>query len=324
VAGLARTSGANELFEIFARYGCRDFRSIGHKASYVANGWRTLQCIGWQHAEPVLRSLTYALLNHEGEPNPAENDLAPDRPWRRNRELAAKIRNGWQAGKADQEATGELLVTLREASDAEASVKVVQLLNRGVSPQSVYDALFIGAGELLMRQPGIVALHAVTSTNALHFAYQTATSDQTRRLLLLQNASFLPLFRQAMHGRGEVGQLQIDLLEPIALEGDHAQASLEIFGDVSQNRTQAASKVLAYLADQGRARDLINAARRLVFLKGDDSHDYKFSSAALEDYYHVSPAWRDRFLASSMFSLRGAADRDNALVQRTRAAFQSG
>jgi hypothetical protein len=65
VAGLARSSGAQEVFELFARYGARDFRDIGHKAIYVANSWRTLQNIGWQHAEPVLRSLAYALLEHE-------------------------------------------------------------------------------------------------------------------------------------------------------------------------------------------------------------------------------------------------------------------
>ena len=42
----------------------------------------------------------------------------------------------------------------------------------------------------------------------------------------------------------------------------------------------------------GRAEPLMNMARRLVFLKGTDAHDYKFSSAVLEDYAHVSPAWR--------------------------------
>jgi hypothetical protein len=82
VASLARTASANELFELFVRFGCRDFRSIGHKAIFVSNAFRTLHCIGWRFAEPVLRSLAYALLNHTDEPNPAENDLAPDRPGR--------------------------------------------------------------------------------------------------------------------------------------------------------------------------------------------------------------------------------------------------
>src|ERR1044071_8524642 len=94
VTALARSASAQELFEIFCRYGARDFREIGHKAIYVANSWRTLQFIGWQHAEPVLRSLAYALLDHDGE-NPAKNDAAPDRPWRRNQTLAARIHGDW-------------------------------------------------------------------------------------------------------------------------------------------------------------------------------------------------------------------------------------
>ena len=79
VAALARTAGANEVYELFFRFGARDFRAIGHKAIYVANSWRTLQCIGWQHAEPVLRSLAYALLNSEGDGNPSQKD-DPRRP----------------------------------------------------------------------------------------------------------------------------------------------------------------------------------------------------------------------------------------------------
>ena len=61
--------------------------------------------------------------------------------------------------------------------------------------------------------------------------------------------------------------------------------------------------------------------RRLIFTKGRDSHDYKFSSAALEDFYHTTPAWRERYLATAMFNLRGANDQDNTLIQRTRAAL---
>ena len=63
------------------------------------------------------------------------------------------------------------------------------------------------------------------------------------------------------------------------------------------------------------------AARRLIFSKGADSHDYKFSSAVLEDYYHASPAWRDRLLAASLMLLPSSGERDNQLVRRTRAAL---
>ena len=67
----------------------------------------------------------------------------------------------------------------------------------------------------------------------------------------------------------------------------------------------------------------MDTARMLVFLKGNDAHDYKFSSAILEDYYHVSPKWRDACLAADSFMLPSSTDRDNSLVQRTRAALNA-
>jgi hypothetical protein len=54
---------------------------------------------------------------------------------------------------------------VRGAND-DSCDKAAELIARGASPQSIWDALFVGAGELLVRQPGIVALHAVTTTNA--------------------------------------------------------------------------------------------------------------------------------------------------------------
>src|SRR6185503_17007332 len=88
IVGLARTAGAHEIYGILCRYGARDFREIGHKEIYVANSFRTLEAIGWQHAEPVLRSLTYAILDRAGtKENPAKADLSADRPFRHNLEL---------------------------------------------------------------------------------------------------------------------------------------------------------------------------------------------------------------------------------------------
>ena len=318
-AGLARSAGAAEVFELMWRYGSRDWRSIGHKAIFVTNSWRTLQCVGWQHAEPVLRSLAYALLNREGEAgNPAKSDYAADRPGRRNAERVAKIRPEWQSGEDSAEATAELLKTLREGSEDDAPDKVVELLNRGASPRCLWDALLAAAGEMPMRKPGIVTLHAVTSTNALRFAFDASGSDETRRMLLLQNAAFLPLFRRAM---GKADEHPIDRIEPVPLAEPGPKALEEIFADVGRDRAAAAGKTLTYLKDHPQPRELIDAARLLVFMKGTDSHDYKFSSALLEDYAHLSPGWRDRYLAAGMYLLRGSGAPDNKLVERTRAAL---
>lgn len=317
VTALARSASAQEVFELFCRYGARDFRDIGHKAIYVANSWRTLQCIGWRHAEPVLRSLAYALLYHDGSANPARSALEPDLPGRRNLERLKQIRPDWRAGAVDGQATLALLDTLREGSAGDASDKVVELLNRGVAAQSVWDALFAGASELLMRKPGIGTLHAVTSTNALHYAWQNTTNDETRRFLLLQNAAFLPLFR----GSVQTG-VRVDQFEPLPPKAAGADALPEIFAEISQDRLAAARKALAWLKTNPAPNEFIGTARRLVFFKGSNPHDYKFSSAVLEDYQHVSPGLRERYLAASVFNLEGSGGADNDLVNRTRAALE--
>ena len=215
VAGLVRTGGANEIYDLFCHFGGRDFRSIGHKAIFVANSWRTLQFIGWQHAEPVLRSLAFALLNHGlKDTTPAKSDEAADRPWRRNQELATKMGPAWMGGKLDEGATRDMLAAFREGSNDDACDEAVKLIGRGVSPQSIWDALFVGAGELLVRQPGIVALHSVTATNALRYSFRSCGDDRTRKLLLLQNCAFLPMFRGAMRGRGKVRDTSIEDVQP--------------------------------------------------------------------------------------------------------------
>jgi hypothetical protein len=173
-----------------------------------------------------------------------------------------------------------------------------------------------------MRQPAIVPLHAVTTSNATRFAWNMAESDRTRRLLLLQNAAFLPMFRDAMNARGSASDLTIDALET----GDEAAKELTtdaIFAELGEDPMQAARHVKQFLSGPDRARELIDAARVLVFLKGDDAHDYKFSSAVLEDYYQVSPTWRNTYLASNVFQLQHSGRRDNGLVERTRAAFEA-
>lgn len=320
VVALARSASADELFELFVRYGARDFRDIGHKAIFVANSFRCLEAIGWRHAEPVLRSLAYALLDRSGaKENPAHADLPADRPFRQNLELVKSLREDWLDGKPSAGAATELLQALRTGTAEETSRLTARLLNAGVAPQSVSEALFNGAGELVMQAPGIISVHAMTFTNAAHYAWQRVRSDETRRLLLLQNAAFLPLYRG---NRPDSGQ-HLDVLEPMATEAQGDAAVEEIFAQVSRDRLGAARKALAYLAQAPDSRVFAAAARRLIFLKGHDAHDYKFSAAVLEDCLRLSPPWRDRLLASSLFYFRGAGDADNGLVQRTRAAFSA-
>jgi hypothetical protein len=321
-AAMARTAGANELFDLYAHFGCRDFRDIGHKAIYVANAFRTLQAIGWQHAEPILRSLTYALLQHEGD-NPAKRQAEADRPGRLALEKLKSHSGNWRDGIVKPEVTRDLLDQLRTAKSTDMADRVLAIMNGQTSVRSAWDALFLGGAELLMRQPGIVSLHSLTSLNALHYAFQTASDEQTRKLLLLQAAAFVPLFREAMASRNP--KMTEDKIDRVLVEvpNDPLVPKLDdLFATLTKDKRAASQGAFLFLKSYPDAsRDLIDHARRLIFLKGTDSHDYKFSAAVMEDYSHLSPGVRDQFLAASLHWLKGSGAADSALAKRITSAL---
>ncbi len=189
-----------------------------------------------------------------------------------------------------------------------------------VSPQSIYDGIYLSAGELLMRQPGIVSLHAVTTTNALGYAFRRASDPDLRLKILLQNASFVALFLRRMKA-GKVADKRIGEIDSSSV-GDGTAEIDDILVQIGTNNNEAARHTLGLLdRDPSQATALIGAARRMVFLKGTNSHDYKFSSAVLEDYYNISPAWRNRYLATAVYNLRGSSSRDTELLPRIRDAL---
>ena len=312
-AGLCRGSGAAEAMEPFWRYAVRDQRDIGHKAIFAAQCWRTLQAIGWRHAEPVLRSLAFGMLDLSGDNRPVAVG-----PYEANLEQARKIRDDWQSGQADPGATVALLEAIRTATPEDASARAAQLLNGGASPGSLWDAVVLGGSELLMRSPGIISLHAVTAANALHFIHGASGDDTTRRLALLQAVGWLPMYRDRAKPRGAI---RVDAIEAVAPDSGGDEAVGELFAAVSKDRAQAAAKTVGYLARGGSADLVFAAARRMIFHKGEDSHDYKYGAAAWEEcQLAADPRWRPALAAAMMFHLPGASTPDSPLMKRAREA----
>lgn len=315
VTALARGESLNGAFSQLWFYGCRDFRSIGHKAIYTAGAFRVLNAVGWRHAEPVLRSLAYAMLAHEGK-NPAKRDDVADRVGRENLPRAKKLAGSLFGTKGSAETSLAVLAAMREAEPEAAPEEVEKLLAAGTRPSAIWDGLFLTGGEWLMRQPGIVALHALTSMNALHFIYQTAADPTMRAFVLLQAGAFAAFFRKAMAGRGKVGDAKIDKLE----KADATKGPVkEVLANVRKKPLLAAQQALSL--DEARARELMAAARALVFAKGTDSHDYKFSSAAFEDYHAISPELRPRYLAACTYNLRGSGEADAGVYRKAKGAI---
>ena len=59
--------------------------------------------------------------------------------------------------------------------------------------------------------------------------------------------------------------------------------SVKIFATINNDRKAAACKTVAYLARGGSTAGIFDAARRMIFHKGTDSHDYKYGGAIWEE-----------------------------------------
>ncbi|WP_143543812.1 hypothetical protein [Rhodopirellula sp. MGV] len=310
---VARTATAGQILNLLAKHAARDYRSIGHKSIYLANAFRTLDVIGWQHAEPVVRSLCYAILNHTGDPNPAKSDLEVDRVGRSNWKRVDQLSSNWFATKRKPVESATLAKALRTASPEEASQTVVELVNSGTDPDSIYDGVMLAAAELVARQASIVPLHAVTTSNAMRHLYRSVYDDRTRQWLLLQNAAFISHFRQSAQSRGNLASADL-----LSLEGAPAgDVSLDgLFAQIGANPEAAAASTFTLAQQNDSAQALIARAREMVFLKGNDAHDYKFSSAALEDYEQIAPQWRAHYLAGCSHLLHGDKAPTTSLAKR--------
>jgi hypothetical protein len=310
-AALCRAAGAAEVMEAFWAVAVRDQRNIGHKPIFAMQCWRALQTIGWDHAEPVLRSLAYGLLDPSGNAN-----REPLGPYRANLENAKRIRDDWTRGRVDKGATKTLLETLRSAEPEAASRKVVDLLNDGIAPEALWDAVTLCASEMLMQAPGIVALHAMTAANAQHYIWTQSGSNTTRKLALLQAAGWMPLYRTRLTNPAST---LIDNLSAAPLEAKGDDAVRDVFTTIDSDRAQAAAKVIGYAEAGGDLEPLFREARRMVFFKGGDSHQYKFGAAAWEECLLSSdPAWRAPITAAMMFYIPGAGAAETSVTRQAR------
>jgi len=315
IVAYARTHGAAEVMETFWKYAIRDQRNIGHKAIFAAQCWRTLQAIGWQNSEPVLRSLAFALLDRQGA-----KGTEVIGPYVENTAFAKEIPQEWSAGDG-KDVSGEILLALRSAAPHAIGGEIVKSLKSASGPEPLWDGILKASNELLLRKPGIVALHAVTSVNALHYIFRAAADEATRKTALLQAASWSALFREAI---GDAPKHRIDALEPIEVQKAPDEAIADIFATIGKNREDAARKTVAFLAAGGTDEAVFAGARRMIFLKGRDSHDFKFGAAAWEESLLAStPRTRTLLTAAMMGNLPASTTEDSPLMIRAREASRT-
>ena len=340
-AALARSAGARQAFETFWQYGCRDVSLIGHRAIAVTNCWRTLETIGWQQAEPVLRFVVYNLLTTNG---------GPDRYFRPNLARVEKVLDqlpaGWPVGRADRGATAEVFAALRQGQSERACDLAVKQLAAGFGAQPLWDALHVAAAELLIlhasdRGMGGRPLHANTSVNALHFAFTTCSVPRVRLLILLQATAWVGDFvRSALGDERLIDTKPVDL-EGARLPASSAEAVKEVFEELPprtlpqtkggyalvkrEARADLGRQVFALMSrDPAAAGPYMRTARGWLCAKAAvEAHEFKLPPALFEDYELVSPEWRPRLLAASAHWLHGKQSSDSPVLQQARREIQT-
>ena len=323
---LARFHSSAEVFEQMWQYGARDYRNIGHKAIYVANACRTLHTIGWQHSEPVLRSLVLGLLDFAREQKVngyALDDQCYPGNVRRMREGAAALSVAAQDRSTDAESAKALLKTIRDASPEEACGWAAERMKRGkLSAGSAWDGIHLAAAELRMRARGgasLASLHCVSSTNALHYAFLSAQDARTRAMLLLQGAGWVGQFR-TVAGQNPANLRPFDIA---MLESTEGKTVDDVFHELPRNPDLASQNLFAVAKDLAARRRFVSESLRHTASKVNEVHYYKYLAALVEDVPLVSDEWQPHIMAAAAYYTKGPADEEPVWAKRTREALRS-
>lgn len=339
IIALSRSQGAQATMDRLWHYGARDWSFIGHLPIAVANACRTLQTIGWQHAEPVLRYVVREL--HIRNTNKTEGQ-----PYEVNRELIRKgfrkLPAGWAGASSDPAATQELLTVIRRGRWQPASTWVLERLIEGkIQAGTAWDAVHLAAAEFMVRfrlggrRITNRALHSNTSANALHYAFRACADPETRCLILLQAVAWVTAFLENERGRQMLRNLTITAIPPAQTPASIPEATEAIFSalprrgfqDEIEDRTgqdTACQMTFAFLQEPANVSPFLRNARQLLCRKATiNSHDLKFPVAVFEDAHWVHARWRPHLLAASVHFLHGSRSEDNAAVREAREALRT-
>jgi hypothetical protein len=168
------------------------------------------------------------------------------------------------------------------------------------------------------------AVHAVTSANALHYAYLAAADPQLRYFLLLQAVGWMGQFRK-LAGMSQEGlrPLAITEMERKEASAEPDRALAETFAAIPANRDSSGSRVFSLAGDLPARQAFIAEAVRLTLTKADEVHHYKYLAALIEDVPLVSAHWQPHVLAATVYYLKGPGDPDSAPMKRAREALRA-
>ncbi|HET6163212.1 MAG TPA: hypothetical protein VFG37_06060 [Planctomycetota bacterium] len=312
VTSLVRNAKREEVIAALAPWSLRSFGNAGHGAICAANGIRTLDVIGWGHAEPFARALVHGLLELERSADTAAFARAKERA----RVAPGKARGGFDA------ALPAALAALRKSDSAQAQQLFADLERETGSMRAGWLTACAYALELLARTPGLFAVHAATGVESIQWLATAVGELEFARLAQSLAAGWLPLWREAFVRGGTTRDVDVALL--LAPAND---ATVEVRGAVraleglGPDRWATARSIVGGLR-VGNVREIFVArARELLVAKGDEPHDWKFFVALGQLATRCGDEMAGPLLACGVHYLRDAADADFAPVATARAAL---
>ena len=337
VLALARDHGARHTMHRLLEFAPRNVGgTLGHPAIALANGWRAMEAMGWQHAEVVLRYATDIIGGFEGDGTYVAN-------LERVKKSLAELPEGWAGTQSDKSVTLELYKVLRAGKPDEAGEMICTELRAGKAKAgSVWDAIRLACADTLFRYKtggqfiGSVQIHAVTTTNALHHGFALAGSAETKLIALLQAAGVTAdhFVRQKIK-RGELRDM--NLLDLAQQTGKAEGTMRDVFEmlpfknflyqekDAGERAAsdQACRRAFGLLAGEDEQAAFMRTARGFLCVKASmDAHDIKYPAAIFEDARLASPEWRPYLLASSVHALHGSKSKDTAALVQVKDALR--
>ena len=330
---LAQIHGPRHVMERLWEFAGRNLGgNLGHVAIALANSMRTLDTMGWQHADLGLKYVAGYVAGYEGDKTYAEN-LELSRQ--------AKLPKDWTNAHGDRVATLDLYNVLREGNASGAAELAYQQLTRGkIKAAAVWDAISLAAADSIFRFRtggeviGGVQVHAVTTTNALRFGFELSSEPQTKLLLLLQAAGVTADFFVGRSKR-EGNLRNLNVIELRRSEGRQPKIE-QVFAGLprkavgynqqspSEREASDAACRMAFdfMSSPAAQAEFMRTARGFLCRKASlDPHDVKFPAAMFEDAGRVSAEWRPYLLASSVHALHGEKSADSKSLTKVREAL---
>ena len=162
--------------------------------------------------------------------------------------LFPRLPPDWISGEsADPSRAIGVLEAVRGAAPAAASSEVAKMLLAGqANARDAWDGVHLAAGDLMLKLPGILGVHCVTSANALHYAFRMSGDAETRFYLLLQGVGWMGQFANYMSRDDKMRDLDLSKLERSSKSASGSDEVTSVLAQLGTDADEAARMAFGY------------------------------------------------------------------------------